>query len=199
MLGVYSKDNTSSALGQEVSAEKREELMWEILAVRDRVRAFILRKTRGNKALTEDIVQQAYENAFVNLGSFKGGDAKVFTWMCAIAQNVFVDIIRTETRRKDLLDNHTRKVFFDEAIVDSPEDILRREETRRKVQWAVEELARESPEQAEVVKLLLEGVDQKDIPERLNIPIGTAKSQLFRAKKKLVEILARARLGKLEK
>lgn len=103
--------------------------------------------------------------------------AKLSTFLFLIARQVFVDAARKISRRR-------RRE--EEYAVDAEAVQLPAETAAEDVRWA---LSRLSPSMREVVELaVMEDLPYAEIAQRLSIPVGTVKSRMFNALKKLKEI-----------
>lgn len=157
----------------------------------DRLYNAVLR-VADNPEDAADVVQEAFLNAYQSLNSFKG-DAEFFTWLYRIAFNAAISLRR---KRKAVvsLDGGS-----DEKGAAEPEDrseyvrvgaALERSEEDAKLMAA---LGRLSPEHRVVLVLKdLEGQKYEDIAAVLDVPIGTVRSRLHRARLELRELLHRA-------
>jgi RNA polymerase sigma-70 factor (ECF subfamily) len=63
--------------------------------------AFVLRRTRLDRAAVEDVVQNAMIRAVRSLGQYRG-EASLLTWMCQIARSELADQQRRDQRRPQL-------------------------------------------------------------------------------------------------
>jgi RNA polymerase sigma-70 factor (ECF subfamily) len=137
----------------------------------------------------QDVVQDAFVNAYQSLASFKG-DAEFYTWLYRIAFNTAVSLRR---RRRALVSLETGR--DGEAVVD-PQDpseetrpgvALERTEDEAALQAA---LGRLSAEHRTVLVLKdIEGMKYEQIAEVLAVPIGTIRSRIHRARLELRELL----------
>ena len=130
-----------------------------------------------------DIVQRAFLNAFRKIREFKG-DAAFSTWLYRIAFNEAISY-RRERRRPALplgaSDDGARPP--EPAERPDPAARMESEETRRKVQQALDLL---SDEDRQIVLLRdLQGHSYEEIAEILGIPKGTVRSRLHRARLEL--------------
>lgn len=140
----------------------------------------------GDRGLAEDMTQEAFARAYQKLSTYSG-EAQFYTWLARIAMN----LLASSTRRKRLENQSKREsmeVVSDSlGEVSSPSDSLELSETQRAVRDAIEQL---DPQRREV--LLLRDFDSMDydaIATTLEIPIGTVRSRLHRARCELREIL----------
>jgi RNA polymerase sigma-70 factor (ECF subfamily) len=132
----------------------------------------------------EDAVQEAYLRALKFFGGFHGADGR--TWLLAIVRNVCYSSLQKKR-------SHGVAIAFDDethatgADALNPQTLLVREEDRRSMRKAVEELP---PELREVVVLReLEGLSYKEVAAIADIPLGTVMSRLARARDRLQQRL----------
>ena len=138
---------------------------------------------------THDVIQEAFLNAYQSLNSFKG-DSEFFTWLYRIAFNAAITLKRKrrtvfslEYGRDDELSNEPA----DHSVFTRPGEALERSEEEAKLQEALNRL---SPEHRVVLILKdIEGQKYEDIAEILDVPIGTVRSRLHRARSELKELL----------
>ncbi len=139
-----------------------------------------------NEPEAEDVVQDAFVLAFTKLESFKGKSA-FFTWLYRIAYNVAITRIR---RRKSTVsiegkDETGRLDFPDNGP--SPADRLEQHEQADQLMQA---LGRLSEEHRSILVLReMDELDYDAISEILELPIGTVRSRLHRARAQLREQL----------
>jgi RNA polymerase sigma-70 factor, ECF subfamily len=135
-----------------------------------------------------DVVQDAFLNAYQSLNSFKG-DSEFFTWLYRIAFNAAITLRR---KRKAVLSfdggPDTKATDpIDPSEFTRPGAALERSEEDTQLLAA---LAKLSPEHKVVLVLKdLEGQKYEDIAQVLDMPIGTVRSRLHRARLELRELL----------
>jgi len=136
----------------------------------------------GHVEDARDIVQEALVQAFLKLESFRS-ESTFYTWLCRIAFNMAI----TQRRKQ----RKTCSTWFDNpakaSAEASPAANLEREERCRQVRSAIAQL----PEEYRSVLVLreMDGCCYKTIAEVLDLPIGTVRSRLHRARLQLREIL----------
>lgn len=139
----------------------------------------------------QDVVQDAFLNAYQSLGSFKG-DSQFFTWLYRIAFNTAISLKRKQRAVLSLRAGRTDEGGvepLDPSEESRPEHALERAEQERRIQRA---LARLSPEHRAVLILKdMEGQKYEAMAEILQVPIGTVRSRLHRARLELRELLQR--------
>ena len=144
----------------------------------------------GNPQDAEDAAQEVFLKAYSGLKSFRG-DAKLSVWLYRITCNVCTDMLR---RRKDAVSLSAEKEDGSPALELSddrfdPAAIAERGELREKVGEALMQL----PEDARRILLLREiaGQSYEEIALTLDLDMGTVKSRIFRARKRLCALLQR--------
>jgi RNA polymerase sigma-70 factor (ECF subfamily) len=151
----------------------------------------------GNAADAEDLAQDALLRAIRALPSFRG-DSQMSTWIYRITVNTWKNRVRSEKRRGlwkllplDFLfsKDGDDKASPEPAAPDAPLDAgLESSEQGAAVQRALMELDPES--RAVVVLRELKGQSYQEIAAALDIPEGTVKSRLSRARETLKQKLA---------
>jgi RNA polymerase sigma-70 factor (ECF subfamily) len=143
----------------------------------------------GSRVEAEDVVQEAFVQAYLKLPSFAGGSS-FYTWLYRIALNGAIS--RQRKRRGGAVLEHTRDLAGNEPAdtTEPPADRLLRHERAAQVRRALSEL----PEEFRVVLVLreMEGCDYDTIARILEVPIGTVRSRLHRARLQLKEQLTLA-------
>ncbi len=146
-----------------------------------------------NEADAEDVAQEAFIRAFLNLASFRA-ESKFSTWLISITLNE----ARSRLRRKSLIPMNSLDAPPDEDQTVSPallrdwreipSEALERGEVRRLLQEAIEEL----PDIYRQVCLLrdVEELNINETAEALNISIPSVKVRLHRAHMMLQKQLA---------
>ena len=136
-----------------------------------------------------DVVQEAFLSAYQSLGSFKG-DSLFFTWLYRIAINSAISMKRKQRsvlRLTSGLESGTLSEPADPSEATQPGRALEMAEDERRVHQA---LARLSAEHRTVLVLKdMEGRKYEEMAELLEVPIGTVRSRLHRARLELREIL----------
>lgn len=141
----------------------------------------------GSREDAHDVVQEAFVQAYLKLDSFRGASA-FYTWLYRIAFNLAMSHARRRRVTHSL--DAARDGFGSEPMdtADGPDAGLLRDERAALVHAA---LARLDDEFRQVVVLReLEGSSYDEIAEILDVPIGTVRSRLFRARVQLRQRLA---------
>lgn len=133
-----------------------------------------------------DVLQEAFVQAFVKLETFQRTSA-FYTWLYRIAFNVAASFCRR--RRPTVSVEQAREAKGQEPIDDraGPTQRLEQDERCRQVQQALATLS----EEHRVVLVLreIDGYCYETIAEMLDLPVGTVRSRLHRARLQLREQL----------
>jgi RNA polymerase sigma-70 factor (ECF subfamily) len=133
----------------------------------------------GSAEDARDITQDAFVQAFLKLESFRGS-AAFYTWLYRIGFNLAMSHARSKHSTQSL-DN--RKLDSGSEPVDRappPEADFAREEQIKLVHTAIGEL---TVEYRQIIVLReIEGFSYDQIAEVLELPVGTVRSRLFRAR-----------------
>jgi RNA polymerase sigma-70 factor, ECF subfamily len=147
----------------------------------------------GHVEDARDITQDAFINAFESLHRFQG-EAQFFTWLYRIAVNAAIS--RQRKRRETVSLQHGGRPDkplpepFDESFDHQPGDAIERRESDLRIHQA---LQRVSPDFRTVLVLRdLDGMKYEEIAATLELPIGTVRSRLHRARLELRTILEKA-------
>mgnify|MGYP002624574691 CR=1 FL=1 len=152
-----------------------------------------LRRFLGSSALAEDAFQAAFLQVHLKSHLFDASD-KLRPWLYTVATNQAIDIQRRNRRHRLVsLDRPNRSQHQElGSLIDlletdelSPEDQLDRGERIQRVRSAVATL----PEQLQTVisMVYFRGLKYRQAADELSVPVGTVKSRLHTAIKRLGE------------
>ncbi|MEC7547039.1 RNA polymerase sigma factor RpoE [Thalassolituus maritimus] len=138
----------------------------------------------SDHAEAQDVTQEAFIKAYRALPSFRG-DSQFYTWMYRIAVNTAKNHLISRGRKTPTqdIDLDDAAYFADEANmkdVETPDGLLQRDQLRKVVFDAIEDLPEEL--RRAVTLRELEGLSYEEIAEAMNCPIGTVRSRIFRAR-----------------
>lgn len=141
----------------------------------------------GSAEDAQDIAQETFIQAYSKLAGFQGNCA-FYTWIYRIAFNRAVSHGRKRRPRASL--DVLREAGGVEPVASgpTPEVNMLAEERVALVQRAISELA--ADHRQVVVLREIEGFDYQQIADVLEVPIGTVRSRLFRARMQIKERLA---------
>lgn len=143
----------------------------------------------ANAEDARDVVQEAFLSAYQSLSAFKG-DSLFFTWLYRIAINNAISMKRKQRavlRLTTGLETGAVAEPADRSEATQPGRSLEMAEEERRVHQA---LGRLSVEHRTVLVLKdMEGRKYEEMAEILEVPIGTIRSRLHRARLELRDIL----------
>ncbi|MEZ4886061.1 MAG: sigma-70 family RNA polymerase sigma factor [Chitinophagales bacterium] len=155
---------------------------------------FMIQKMVNNKDDAEDLTIEAFGKAFNNLQKYSP-DYAFSTWLYRIAINNCIDFIRKKRLETFSLDEPmdsdgedgsgaTRDV--QSSVLDPEEEIIKKQRILL-MRNVIEKL---NSKYRRLIELrYLKELSYQEISETLNLPLGTVKAQLFRAKELLHNIL----------
>ncbi len=153
---------------------------------------FMVLKMVHNRDDAEDLTLEAFGKAFNSISNYSA-DFAFSTWLFKIATNNSIDFIRKKKLQTTSLDQTTNTEDGEVtpiAVRDhsaNPEESMVKEQRAAKIRAAIEQL---SPKYRSLIELrYLDELAYEEIAEKLDIPLGTVKAQLFRAKDMLYNIL----------
>ena len=168
-------------------AEKRTSFEREALVHLDSLYRVALRLT-GNAAEADDLVQETMLKAYRAWEQYqKGTNAK--GWLLTILRHAFINEYRRRTRHPETVDLDAIEPFsvFEELQDEDPQGTFFDRIVDDEVLRAIDQL----PEQFRETVVLsdVEGLSYEEIARVLDVPVGTVKSRLFRARRLLQQQL----------
>ena len=153
---------------------------------------FMLLKMTNNPVDADDLTIEAFGKAFKNLHQYSPEFA-FSTWLFKIAANNCIDFMRKNRRinyasvhsnEEDQIDNYPSNIPSGTL---SPEEKVIQKQKIRLMREVVEKL---KPHYRLLVELrYFKELSYEEIATQLELPLGTVKAQLFRAREFLYEIL----------
>ena len=139
----------------------------------------------------QDLTQEIFLRAYRALGGFRG-ESRFSVWLYRLGHNVCLDFLRRRKRQWEVSltqtdeDGQEQELEIPDGRYE-PDALLARAELRRAVRQGLMAL----PEDQRRILLLREigGLRYDEIAAVLELEEGTVKSRIFRARKKLCEVL----------
>jgi len=146
----------------------------------------------GDEDLAQDAAQEAFISAFRSISSFRGGSFKA--WLMRMVTNACYDEFRRQKRRpttplepdtSDGEEMDSPRWLADPNM--SPAEKSEADELEHAIQHCLDALPTEF--RAVVVLADIQGMDYSEVAVASNVPLGTIKSRLARARLRLRECL----------
>lgn len=170
---------------------------YNLLVVRYQYRVIkIAQKFVSDYADASDIAQEAFIKAYRALPNFRG-ESSFYTWLYRIVTNAAKNFLETNSKQRSQVDvdDEVLNASSPEALTDrqTPDSIIESEELKKVILKAVSELPNELKEAFMLREI--EGLSYEDISEREDVPIGTVRSRIFRARQYIETKMEQFRKG----
>ena len=147
-------------------------------------------KIVGNETVAEDLTIEVFSTAFSNILSYSP-DYAFTTWLYKITTNHCIDYIRrkqTLPKQLDIESSETHSLIMNTLSDDrNPEEIVIDEQHISIIKNKVSQLKQDY---RKIIELrYFREYSYEEIAKELNIPIGTVKAKLHRAKKSLYNLI----------
>ena len=154
------------------------------------VRACLRKLTSGNAALSDDLAQETFIQAWRNLKSFRQ-EARFSTWLFRIATNCW--LMHARKRHEELLGDRDAELADEDTKsmshgLESTGDHAGSSAMKLDLQRAMNVLT--AQERAAIIQCYHNDLTHEEAAYVLGCPVGTVKTHVFRAKQKLKTALA---------
>jgi RNA polymerase sigma-70 factor, ECF subfamily len=147
------------------------------------IRRFFLNLTMGDSPLSDDLAQETFIKAYLNINSFQGLSG-FSTWLYRIAYNVHYDHVRARKKTSDINESEINQMHqLNNSFSAEKMDIHQ----------ALQILRRE--EKTAVLLFYMEDKTHKEIAKIMQCPLGTVKTYILKGKEKLGTYLKNAGYG----
>lgn len=137
----------------------------------------------GSWDAAEEIVSAVFLEAWRQRASVTEQDGSIRSWLLGVALN----LVRRHWRQADRQRQAAMKLSADEAYLDHSSDVAERVDAERTMSRILKSLERIPDDQREVVQLWAwEDLSLDEIATFLDVPVGTVKSRLHRARNALL-------------
>jgi RNA polymerase sigma-70 factor (ECF subfamily) len=199
---VAPKLELASASDQEVVAlarEGREAAHRELIRRYERPVFSLLLRMLRDRQLAEDLAQETFIKALNAIGSYRP-EYKFSSWIFKIANNAAIDLLRrreVETLSLDGAPSATTREDIEATalqVSDRTETPLEELEARELGNAIERAIGRLRPEYRSCILLRhVEGMAYEEIAQLLDLPLGTVKTYIHRARHELRDMLAHLR------
>jgi RNA polymerase sigma factor (sigma-70 family) len=156
---------------------------------------FMLLKMVNNKDDADDLTIEAFGKAFKRLEQYTPTYA-FSTWLFKIATNNCIDFIRRKKANTFSIDNPYSSGDGDEMTMElrshgpDPEEQMIKQQKEKLMRNVVDKL---KPRYRQLVEMrYFQELSYEEIAEQLDLPLGTVKAQLFRAREFLLQIVKKS-------
>jgi RNA polymerase sigma-70 factor (ECF subfamily) len=154
---------------------------------------YILRML-GNKTYADDLTQETFDKAFQSLNKYDNQYA-FSTWLYKIAKNCTIDFVRKRKLNSlhinydsDEESSINENTLYSETL--NPEENMIQQQEELQLMKYIESM---KPKYRKLIELrFIKEYAYREIAEELNLPLGTVKSQIMRAKDLLAEMILAA-------
>ena len=157
---------------------------------------FMMMKMVRNADDADDLTIEAFGKAFSRLDQYSPSYA-FSTWLFKIASNNCIDFIRKKRVKLTSMDTGYTNDEGDSIRIDAKSSTLDPEESmvhNQKVKHMRTLVSKLKPRYRELVeKRYFEELSYEEIAEELNLPLGTVKAQLFRARDFLAQMMEKTK------
>jgi RNA polymerase sigma-70 factor (ECF subfamily) len=154
---------------------------------------YILRMV-GNKTYANDLTQESFDKAFQNLDKYNEQYA-FSTWLYKIAENCTIDFVRKRKLNSLYInynsdeDSSINENILYSGTLNPEENMIQQQEELRLIKY-IESM---KPKYRKLIELrYIKEYAYREIAEELNLPMGTVKTRLLRAKNILAEMILAA-------
>jgi RNA polymerase sigma-70 factor (ECF subfamily) len=152
------------------------------------IRAYSLAREPGAELVADELTQEVMIRVWLKAGSYNSQLANINTWIFTLARNCRIDYLRRNGRFVSEID--PTEIFNDiEDESPSPFQLVHQTRLEDNIRTGLEKLPREQSDI--LIKVYLEGKSHQQTSEELKLPLGTVKSRVRLAIKKLKVLVAR--------
>ncbi|RBP95995.1 RNA polymerase sigma-70 factor (ECF subfamily) [Cytobacillus firmus] len=146
--------------------------------------SFSIKITKGDKEKTKEIVQQVFLRLWTTKSTYNPSQGQFVNWLLTITRNISIDLIRKEQKYKGTVQLELEEWQQMQGL---QADDVQQQVTRNLLKQQIQEAKRHlsEPQQRLINLLYWEGYSLSEIAELEQKPLGTIKSRLHQALKKL--------------
>ena len=151
------------------------------------IRAYSLAREPGADLVADELVQEVMIRIWLKAAKYNASLANLNTWVFTLARNCRIDYLRSNSRYASEID--PTDIFNDmEDEGPGPFQLAQQSRVEESISEGLEKLPRE---QSEILtKVYLEGKSHQQTSDELKLPLGTVKSRVRLALKKLEVLVA---------
>lgn len=131
-----------------------------------------------------DLTQDTYLKAIKNQDKYRDG-TNIKGWLYTIMRNTFINNYRRKKNQNTFVDTTENKYFLNSK----ESDVSTRADVLADTEYIMKQVNSVDPNYVDTFMMHFSGYKYEEIAEKLEIPLGTVKSRIFLARKKLMEKL----------
>lgn len=148
------------------------------------IRSFLQSKGGDNAYdAAEELAQEVMMKVWLKADSFDSSKAAASTWIFTLARNARVDYIRKHARHNENTETLTTEDIFEDDDPNQPFTYLHQNRAETQVKHMLSEIPKEQSQCLR--KMYMEGKSHSEISNELSLPLGTVKSRVRLALKRL--------------
>ncbi len=148
------------------------------------LKGFAYKFTNDNEE-AQDLLQETYLKALRYRSKFQA-KTNISAWLYTIMRNTFINNYRRAVRANTILDKTSEQYFINTSKAQNdehnPESVMAYNDLLKKVEALHDDYR-------VPFEMYNTGFKYKEIADELNLPIGTVKSRIFLARKKLASVI----------
>ena len=148
----------------------------------------LARRLTANDALAEDAVQETFVGLWRNPRGYLAGHGSVRNWLLGLAHHKAVDYVRRETAQQQRQSAEAAQRALDPQATADPAAVAWAGIRAETVRAALSELP--GPQRQALALAYFGGYTQREIAELTGAPLGTVKTRMFAAMRRLQLSLA---------
>jgi len=190
VIGLFMSDQNDQILIALVKEGDKKAFDKLVIKYQQRIIQLVSRYVR-DASDAQDVAQEAFIKAYKALPGFRGESA-FYTWLYRIAVNTAKNYLVSRSRRSsdyevEVSDAENFEEAFKLKETDTPEHLALSDEIRKTIQQAIESLPEEL--KSAIKYRELEGMSYEQIAKKMDCPVGTVRSRIFRAREAVDKIL----------
>ncbi len=153
-----------------------------LIGLESNLKSFARSFTRNDEDAA-DLTQETMMRA-INYKDYYQPQTNFRAWVYTIMRNTFINQYRRKMNANTIFDNSEDSYMMNQSVskYQSPDGYIEEKDINQKLNSLENEYR-------VPFKMYFEGYKYKEIAKSLNIPIGTVKSRIFIARKKLIDLL----------
>jgi RNA polymerase sigma factor RpoE len=189
-IGLFMSDQNDQILIALIKEGDKKAFDKLVIKYQQRIIQLVSRYVR-DASDAQDVAQEAFIKAYKALPAFRGESA-FYTWLYRIAVNTAKNYLVSRSRRSsdyevEVSDAENFEEAFKLKETDTPEHLALSDEIRITIQQAIESLPEEL--KSAIKYRELEGMSYEQIAKKMDCPVGTVRSRIFRAREAVDKIL----------